>query len=71
MNSEAIKKQVAGPGPFVIRASDGKEYTVPHGEFVGFTRHYVVIEDEKSGLDIVDPPRVVSIRPLRKPRARE
>lgn len=70
MNMEVIKKQVVGPGPFIIRTSDGKEYTVPHGEFVGYTRHYVMLEDEKGGLDIVDHLHVVAIRPVNKRRAR-
>jgi hypothetical protein len=70
VNTEAIKKQVVGPGPFIVRTSDGKEYHVPHGELVGFTRHYMAIEDEKGGLDIVDPLHVVAIRPVNKRRAR-
>jgi len=70
MNMEAIKKQMVGPGPFIIRTSDGKEYTVPHGEFVGYTRHYMMLEDEKGGLDIVDHLHVVAIRPVNKRRAR-
>ena len=70
MNTEAIKKQTTGPGPFIIRASDGKEYLAPHGEFVGYTRHYMMIEDEKGGIDIVDPLHVVAIRPVAKRRAR-
>lgn len=70
VNTEAIKKQVTGPGPFIVRTSDGKEYHAPHGEFVGFTRHYMAIEDEKGGLDIVDPLHVVAIRPVNKRRTR-
>ena len=71
VNTDTIKKQVSGPGPFVIRTSDGKEYSAPHGEFIGFTRHYVMVEDEKGVLDILDPLHVVSIRPVgkRRPRA--
>jgi hypothetical protein len=70
MNIEVIKKQVTGAGPFLFRTSDGKEYVAPHSEFVGYTRHYVMIEDEKGGLDIVDPLHVVSIRPAGKRRGR-
>jgi hypothetical protein len=68
MNADAIRKQLVGPGPFLIRTSDGNEFSAPHGEFVGITRHYVMIEDEKGGIDIVDPIHVVSIRPVRKRR---
>ena len=70
MNSEAIRKQTMGPGPFLIRTSDGKQYLAPHGEFIGFTRHYMFVEDEKGGLDIIDPLHVVSIKPVSRRRAR-
>lgn len=68
MNSDAIRKQLVGPGPFIIRTSDGKEFTAQHGEFVGITRHYMIVEDENGGVDMVDPMHVVSIRPVRKRR---
>ena len=70
MNPAVIKKQATGLGPFVIRTSDGREYEAPHGEFIGFTRHYMFIEDEKGGVDIVDPLHVVAIRPVNKRRSR-
>ncbi len=70
MNTDTIKKQISGPGPFIIRTSDGKEYSPPHGEFVGFTRHYMMVEDESGVLDIIDPLHVVSIRPVHKRRHR-
>ncbi len=70
MNASIIKSQTTGPGPFVIRTSDGKEYQAPHGEFIGYTRHYLFIEDENGGVDIIDPLHVVAIRPVRRRRAR-
>jgi hypothetical protein len=70
MNPAIIKKQTTGSGPFVIRTSDGKEYHAPHGEFIGFTRHYVYVEDEKGGVDILDRLHVVSVRPVGKRRPR-
>jgi hypothetical protein len=70
MNTEAIRRQSSGSGPFLIRTSDGREFTVHHGEFVGFTRHYMMLEDDQGGLDIVDPLHVDSIRPVRKRRVR-
>ena len=70
MNQAIIKKQTSGPGPFIIRTSDGKEYRAPHSEFIGFTRHYVYIEDEQGGVDILDPMHVVVIRPVSKRRTR-
>ena len=70
MNPAIIKKQTTGPGPFIIRTSDGLEYRVPHGEFVGFTRDYVYVQDEQGGVDILDPLHVVAIRPVNKRRPR-
>ena len=69
MNRELIRQQLAGRGSFVIRTSDGKEFSVPHPEFVLVGRHNVVIEDDNGLLDIIDPLHVVSIRPgiRRKP----
>jgi hypothetical protein len=63
MNRELIRQQLTGQGPFLIRTSDGKEFPVPHPEFVWVGRHNIVIEDAKGLLDIIDPLHVVSIRP--------
>ena len=63
MNRELIRQQLVGQGPFIIRTSDGKEFPVPHPEFVLIGRHNIVIEDQKGLLDIIDPLHVVSIRP--------
>ncbi len=70
MTTDTIKKQTAGPGPFLIRTSDGKELEAPHGEFLGFTRHYMMIENAKGVLDIIDPMHVASIGPINKRRKR-
>ena len=63
MNREMIRQQLVGQRPLTIRTSDGKEFPVPHPEFVLVGRHNIVIEDEKGLLDIIDPLHVVSIRP--------
>jgi hypothetical protein len=63
MNRDLIRQQLIGSGQFIIRTSDGKEFPVPHPEFVLVGRHNVVIETENGFLDIVDPLHVVSIRP--------
>lgn len=63
MNRDMIRQQLTGRGPFTIRTSDGKAFTVPHSEFVFVGRRNIVIEDPKGLLDIIDPLHVVSIRP--------
>jgi len=63
MNRELIRQNLSGRGPFIVRTSDGKEYTVPHSEFVLVGRHNIVVEHQNGFLDIIDPLHVVSIRP--------
>jgi len=63
MNRELIRQQLVGQRPLIIRTSDGKVFSVPHPEFVLVGRHNIVIEHTKGLLDIIDPLRVVSIRP--------
>lgn len=69
MNRELIRDSLRAPGPAIVRTSDGKEYPVPHPEFVFIGRHNVVIEKQNGGIDILDPLHIVSIRPAprRKP----
>ncbi len=69
MNRELIRQQLTGRGPFTIRTSDGKEYSVPHPEFVLIGRYNIVVENKEGAFDIIDPLHVVSIRPgfRRKP----
>ncbi len=66
MNREHIRHHLSGQGPCRIRTSDGKEYAVPHPEFVLVGRHNVVVEHRNGFLDIIDPLHVVSVRPARK-----
>jgi hypothetical protein len=66
MNRDIIVKQLRRAGPLVIRTSDGKEFPVPHPEFVLVGRFNVAIEDEDGAFDIVDPLHIVSIRPATK-----
>jgi len=71
MNREIIQQQLTGRGPFTIRTSDGKEFTIPHSEFVLVGKRNIVIEDPKGLLDIIDPMHVVSIRPGGRGRAQK
>ena len=71
MNPTLIRQQLTGRGPFTIRTSDGKEFVVPHSEFVLIGHHNLVIETPKGLLDIIDPMHVVSIRPGRRRKVQE
>ncbi|MCX8091967.1 MAG: hypothetical protein N3I86_13710 [Verrucomicrobiae bacterium] len=69
MNRESIRRQLSGGGPYIVRTSDGREFTVPHSEFVLVGRHNLVIENEDGAFDIIDPVHVVSIRPVPRRKA--
>jgi hypothetical protein len=71
MNRESIRKQLRRPGPLVVRTSDGKQFPVPHPEFVLVGRFNVAIEDEAGAYDIIDPLHIVSIRPASRPKQRK
>ena len=62
MNVQTIRKRLSKAGPFLVRTSDGEQYQVLHPEFVWVGRHNLVIEDEKGGVDVIDPLHVVAIR---------
>jgi hypothetical protein len=66
VNRETIKENLRGAGSFLIRTSDGKEYPVPHPEFVMIGRFNVVVEGRKGGISILDPLHIVAIFPVEK-----
>jgi len=61
MNLEEMKIS-NGFRPFVIRTSDGREFAVPHKEFIMVTRRSVVVADEEGFVDILDPLHIASVR---------
>lgn len=71
MNRELIRQNLSGRGPFLIRTSDGNEYSVPHSEFVLIGRHNIVVEHQNGFLDIIDPLHVVSVRPGRRSKVQK
>jgi hypothetical protein len=71
MNRESIRKQLRRPGPLVVRTSYGKQFPVPHPEFVMVGRFNVAIEDEDGAYDIISPLHIVSIRPASRQKQRK
>lgn len=62
MNTLALKNQTNGPGPFLIRTPDGRQYKAPHGGFAGFAwfaRRCMIIENE-AGARLVNAARRVN-----------
>jgi len=67
MNLEDIRKKITnGFRPFVIRTSDGREFPVPHKEFIMVTKRSVVVADQEGFVDILDPLHIASVREVGK-----
>jgi hypothetical protein len=63
MNVEKIRKHLTGGfRPFVLRTSDGREYQIPHPEFIALGKYYVAVVDSSGDLDILEPLHIVSLK---------
>jgi hypothetical protein len=63
MSVDEIRRRLQnGFRPFVIRTSDGKEFPVPHKEFILVTRRSVVVADNDGFVDIIDPLHISSLQ---------
>ena len=66
MNIEKIRKQITGGfRPFILRTSDGREYRVPHPEFIALGRSDVAVVDKDGDINVLDALHVVSIKTLK------
>lgn len=54
----------------MIRTSDGKQYPVPHPEFIAVGKFAVAVVDKKGFIDNLDPLQVVSIQDAPAPTRR-
>src|SRR6266516_151445 len=74
MNIERAKPRLAGGfRPFSLRTSEGREYAVPHPEFVLIGRHSLAVLDADREIASLDPIHIVAIKdlPARKNGARK
>ena len=63
MSVDEIKRRLQnGFRPFVIWTSDGKEFPVPHKEFIFLTKRSVIVADEEGYIDILDPLHISSLQ---------
>jgi len=63
MNVERIRRRLSGGfRPFVLRTSDGREYSIPHPEFIAIGRHDIAVVDKEGDIDILDPLHIVSLK---------
>ena len=47
--------------PFTVRLSDGREFVVPHRDFIAFNPKIVVVIDQKGISHTINPIHIVSI----------
>ena len=65
MNLEQIRQRIRGGfKPFSLRTSDGREFDVPHPEFILVGTYSVVVEDKQGFIQILDPLHITSIQTL-------
>ena len=51
--------------PFKLRTSDGREFKVPHPEFIFLTASFVVVADRKASVYVLEPLHIVSLEKRR------
>jgi hypothetical protein len=69
MNVERIRKRLSGGfRPFVLCTSDGREYQIPHPEFIALNKYDVVVVNPNGEIDILDALHIVSIKLMKSDR---
>jgi hypothetical protein len=62
MNIQRIRKLVTGGfKPFVLHMSDGRQFSVPHPEFVALGKNVVVVIGKDDMVNTLDPLHITSI----------
>ncbi len=65
MSLDQIRKRLTGGfQPFVIRTSDGREFKIPHPEFVLVGKYAVAVVDSDGHIDTIAPLQIASIKDL-------
>ncbi|MBI4623356.1 MAG: hypothetical protein HY736_09085 [Verrucomicrobia bacterium] len=69
MDIDRIRKKLTGGfRPFIIRTSDGREYEVPHPEFVAVGRSDIAVVDKEGDINVLDALHIVA---LKTPKAQD
>jgi hypothetical protein len=73
MSSTEIRKRITGGfQPFVIRTLDGREFKVPHPEFIAVGKYGVAVVDDDGDINSIAYLHIASIKDLilrsKKPR---
>jgi hypothetical protein len=65
LNLNPLRDRLNGPfTPFVICLSDGRQFTVPHRDFIAVGKGVVSIVDKRDSTHTVDALHIVSISDL-------
>ena len=71
MSIAKIRKRLsAGFKPFAIRTSDGREYEVPHPEFILLGRFDIAVTDSEGEIALLDPLHIVALKNLSARKAK-
>ena len=63
MNVDKIRRKLTGGfRPFIIRTSDGREYDVPHPEFILIAPNEIGVVSKDGYIDTLVPVHIVSLR---------
>jgi hypothetical protein len=65
MNVAEIRKRITrGFQPFVIRTSDGREFKVPHPEFIAIAPNAIAVVDDDGHINTIVALHIASIKDL-------
>ena len=65
MNIKRVQQRLTGGfRPFYLRTSDGREYTVPHPEFIMVAPTSLAVYDDDGEIAVLDPLHIVAIKNL-------
>jgi hypothetical protein len=65
MNADAIRRELKRRKPLQVVTRDQGTIRITNKSMTGLTRSYLIIEDQRGGLDVMDHEKVIL---LRKPR---
>jgi hypothetical protein len=73
MHAAELRRRITGGfRPFIIRTSDGREFKVPHPEFLAVGKYAVAVVDDEGHLNNIALLHITSIKDLagqgKKPR---
>jgi len=71
MNLDKIRKQITGGfRPFVLRTTDGREFAVPHPEFIALGRDDIAVVDKDGDINVLDAMLIVSLKSMKSAAAK-